>query len=287
MNAVEIEVGCMETIPFRRLVTCLNKFKSLLPAPVEICASAAYLRLCCDLAFDANISNRPGFIRELSLNLHFDLLERIELSTFAFGKKEWRETYFESELLVEHEKEIYHAGWFIAGGINKHTAGRFQNKHHIGGHVTSFRKKKKAIDKTAQAIAIELAPEGFYRDSRGNPLSSDQVKEAVSLIQQIDTIMRRDSRLPDVSNFSPGLVLTAFQQSAKWKNKMVNYKSKPTSALLLICQYLIEARNEHGFPETTEQILQQFDKYSQVMLDRYSERQKSQGRSGQVFLDVK
>lgn len=286
MNAVQVEVGCMETIPFRRLVNALTKNKKAIPAPIEAAAAAAYLRLTCDLAFDANITNRPGFLRECSLALHFDALKRLGLILEGFGEKNWKQVYLDSEFLISADNEFYNAPWFTAAGINKQTGGKHQAPSKLGGFISGFKKKVAAIEKTAQSISIKLAPEGFYSDTKGNALSSDQVKDAIALIQQIDTILRRDARLPDVSNFPAGLVLRAFEERSRWQHKLINHRGAPTSALELTCRYLLEIRDEYDFPKTTEHVLPKFSEYANQMLERYSDRLVSRGRSGQVFMDV-
>jgi len=259
---MEMDPGCMESIPFRKLVVELEALNLQQPIPAKTIALASYCRLFCDLAYDAMTTNRPGLLTASGMGLHLDSLNQLGVGLICGGRDvSWIDLYLRAGLLLKNGAD-YDCKVFTVSDLNKNTRGHYLKTEAKGGAISGFRRRQKTLEISAQSVAVGLAPEGTYRDGDGEELGAEVMGNAITLIKQIDCILNRATRISDTHSFPSDLVRVAAEATMIYGGMMVPYKGGERSALELACYAVVDERGEPDCPATTEQVLAKFETYA-------------------------
>ncbi|MBI4663598.1 MAG: hypothetical protein HY735_32760 [Verrucomicrobia bacterium] len=139
---------------------------------------------------------------------------------------------------------------------NKALSPNFVPIQRQGGLARGVVMKRRSLEGVAQQQSLLLDPALFKRPD-GNPMSPDEINRAIMLIKLLDGYLGRRARLN--SEFSPGLVADAYRADRAYSEDTINR----------FCSWLYVQRQSHaghpGLPETTEQVLHDFDRYAKAV----------------------
>jgi len=273
MNTMEMDPGCLGSIPFRKLDLQLQNRHNKEPAEAKCLATAILLRLWVDLTYEALATNSPGVLTNSGYLLHRSELGHMGLDWLWADGDQLVKLYTESGLLEVNGAD-YRCPMFVQQGMNAATRGQYVKREAMGGKISGFRRRASKIQADSQNIARELAPMGFYTDSEGNPLDSTQIGDAVGVIKQVDAILNRAARSDDTTDYPPGLVQEADTVVRLYCREQRLYRGKQKSLFDIACYYIIENQEEAGMPKTTEQVLPEIGKYVEAKVAGRSQSQE-------------
>lgn len=135
---------------------------------------------------------------------------------------------------------------------NRHLSPNFVPIQRQGGLARGVVMKRRALEGVAQQQSLLLNP-ALFRRPDGSSMSPDEINRAIMLIKLLDGYLGRRARLN--SEFSAGLIADAYRADRAYSEDTINR----------FCSWLYVQRQSHighpGLPETTEQVLHDFDRY--------------------------
>lgn len=222
-----------------------TSFRMLEAAIGKLTATAWWLLLWRDLAYAAQ-SNPLGVLPTPQAELFNSLQPEGERPLDILRRCD--------NLLVPVEGGLYCA---LFAAQNKHLAPDHVSMQRVGGKKRGVEARARQIETEASQQATLLDPKLFTRPD-GQTMSPDETRRTVMLVRLLDHYLGQPSRLQ--MHFSQGLVQDAWQALRKYDE----------DTIMRFCTWLT-LRRESGqlhpaIPNTTEEILREFDKYVNVKL---------------------
>jgi len=218
------------------------------PTHISACAVFLWVRLWVELAYQAQVTNRPGVLTEEGAALFAASVDAL------FG-----DDCHPVELLVEarvmEEKNTQtpkhpntQAEYFCErfARLNAHLAGNFVSKETRGANHSALVRSQQRIAHDALAQVMLLPPE-IYQKRDGTKMSDTEINRCMVLIKTIDNCLKLPGRRQ--TQFTEGLICDASAIA----------ESHSQDFLRTVYQWIMNHREHPALPKTTEQILAGFD----------------------------
>jgi hypothetical protein len=244
-----------ERLPeYRLLCDALASRRNDKTAGIEMAATHIWMRLWVELGYQAQITNRAGWLSKNAAALFERSLEPM------FG-----DDCRPMNLLVEAgcvTEEILRAPGDPAGAsaasgnyfcerfakANAHLAGNFRSREERGAAASALERNKNKIAHEAQAQAMLLPTEIFKRRD-GSAMAQGEVDRSMIMIKTLDNCLKAPGR--SKKHYTEGLIADAGQAVSVHQN----------SELREFYVWLSLNREHPAVPKTAEQILAEFEKY--------------------------
>lgn len=209
-------------------------------------ATYAWVRLWVELAYSAQITNKPGRLDEDALELY-----RAAMAGELPAGVDVVQALEESRVLTRDAEGVYFCDRFSR--MNPHTSGLHRPAHVRGAEYSAHERRKPKL--AAEALyQSTFLPRDIVHRRDGTPLTGVEIQRAMLLIKTLDHCLMRpgEPRPPRRhEEYTEGLIVDAAE--------VVCNPRYSQEGLELFYRWVMDNRDRPGVPALTEQLLPHFD----------------------------
>lgn len=223
--------------------------ESNLAALADVVSVYIVAKLFVDLAYQAQINNRPGYLQVASAKLFVSGLEHptVQLPVMELlVESGWLTFQVEPTSFMTKELQITEYFCERFARLNGHLAGNFKSKEAKGAAQSEVARSQRRIAQEALQQGM-LLPSEIYRRRDGKPIEGSDIQRVLVLIKTLDNMLKVSGRR--TGQFTEGLIADA----------AAAIDAKTTEELREFYGWLILHRDNAMVPKTTEQVLAKFE----------------------------